>query len=432
MVSEYKTWKEVNDWALSLFPFNQQLSPQLQEKIQDIETRFTTSEERTVAALRFVQDEIRYMGIEMGENSHKPNHPNNIMAQRFGDCKDKSYLLCTMLRTMGLEAFPVLINTSYKKSLTTFLPSASAFDHTTVQVKIGNASYWFDPTLSYQRGSIKKNSFPDYQCGLIVAEQTVALTTIPLQSTGLVQAKETFRVLTKSGPVQLVATTQYTGSYADVMRLNFNSSSLYEMKKGFEDFYKAYYANVIIDSLSYSDDEVSGTFRTYEGYTIQNFWTQEKGILKSSFAPYMINSVLKKPADLKRRMPFAVAYPARYKENIEIELPDNWNAEEYKGQIKNDNFLLNAKFTYSNRKVSLHYEYESLKDHVLFEESAIFYDGFKRSNEKLVYEITWDDREFTGNVMTASSDTESNTFTTLYLILGLCVFITIMIRRKNR
>ena len=135
----------MSTWASSLFPGNVQLSPGLQKSINNIKETYPDSEARALAALRFTQDDIRYMAIEIGVNSHKPSHPNKIFAQRFGDCKDKSYLLVTMLNAMGIEASPVLINTICKKTLKDRLPSASAFDHCTVQAKINGKVHWFDP-----------------------------------------------------------------------------------------------------------------------------------------------------------------------------------------------------------------------------------------------------------------------------------------------
>jgi transglutaminase-like putative cysteine protease len=74
-------------------------------------------EEYILEAIRFVQDEVRYLGVETGINTHKPYPPSQILAQRFGDCKDKSLLLTTLLQARNIEAYPVLVNTSLKQSL---------------------------------------------------------------------------------------------------------------------------------------------------------------------------------------------------------------------------------------------------------------------------------------------------------------------------
>ena len=76
-----------------------------------------TDEQKVLSALHFVQDEVRYMGIEMGVNSHKPHAPDAVFAQRFGDCKDKTYLFCTLLQGMNIPAYPVLVNTGFKQRL---------------------------------------------------------------------------------------------------------------------------------------------------------------------------------------------------------------------------------------------------------------------------------------------------------------------------
>jgi transglutaminase-like putative cysteine protease len=101
MISEFQSWNDVSNWAAALFPRNIPLSRGLQQKINSIKEAYPDNESRTLAALHFVQDDIRYMGIEIGINSHKPNPPDKIFAQRFGDCKDKSYLLVTMLNAHG-------------------------------------------------------------------------------------------------------------------------------------------------------------------------------------------------------------------------------------------------------------------------------------------------------------------------------------------
>ena len=294
LVSEYKSWKEVNDWALNLFPFPNDISRELQNKIQEIRAQNPTPERQILAALRFVQDDIRYLGIEMGESSHKPGNPNKIFSQRFGDCKDKSYLLCTILRSMGIQAFPVLINTVYKKTITEWLPSTAAFDHMTVQVQLNDKKYWFDPTISFQRGGIHAISYPDYQYGLVISPSTQALEKINVKEPGVVRIKEVFNIPDMSGKATLKVLTHYSGSFADDIRSSFSNSSSYEMQKTFREYYSAYYKQITADSINYQDDERSGLFITTEYYTIEGIWKLENGMKKAFFDPFVIDGVIRK------------------------------------------------------------------------------------------------------------------------------------------
>ena len=388
MVSEYKNWKEVNDWALQLFPFDGNLSAGLQNKIKEIQHSFSSAEQRILTALHFVQDDVRYLGIEMGQNSHRPNRPDKIFAQRFGDCKDKSYLLCTMLRAMGIEASPVMINTGFKKTIMEWLPGPQSFDHVTVRVLYNGKYYWFDPTISYQRGNIDAISYPNYHCGLVIGDTTTMLTTIPLQNKGMVSIQEQFDIPDMSGNARFVVKTAYTGSYADNMREQFNSNSKSEMKKTFREYYAHYYEKIETDSLLYTDNDTTGKFITYEYYSIQNLWQLERGVNKTHFSPYVINGILKRPKDVKRSMPFSIDYPAKYQEEITINVPEEWDAHESMEDISCSAFKMRVQFASFYKKFKLKYEYESLKDHVLPGEADAFFTSFKKADENMQYALS--------------------------------------------
>ena len=429
MVSEYKNWKEVNDWALGLFPAAG-LSPALEKKVNDIKSICSTPEERTLAALRFVQDDIRYMGIEKGVNTHKPHTPSEIFAQRFGDCKDKTYLLCTMLHAMGITADPVLINTDDKKTILNWLPASNAFDHATVHVIINGKTYWFDPTISNQRGDISHISFPDYQVGLVLTTGTTALTNIPLQDKGRVEVKEVFHARDKNGPARLVVTSTYTGSFADDLRSDYKANSLYELKKSSLNFYAAWFGRISMDSLAYAEDEATGAFITKEYYKIDSFWINDKGTHDITFEPYVISSIIKKPKDRKRAMPYALDFPAVYHEEIEVDLPYEYNAEEFAKNVKTDAFNLSYHYASSGSKLLLDYKYNSNKDHVIPADTDSFLPKHDDANESIAYTLGPDNTE---SVRSTPVDFSFHSgYEVLYIILGACVGITYWIKKKKK
>jgi len=388
MVSEFKDWKEVSTWAASLFTSPATLSVPLQKKIDEINATNTTNEDKVKAALRFVQDDIRYMGLDMGVHSHLPSTPDKVFARRFGDCKEKSYLLVTMLRKMGIQAFPVLIKTGYTKAIYNWLPSAKCFDHATVKVILNDGEHWFDPTISYQRGNLKDISYPDYKTGLVISDTTSALTNISMREKGEERVKEIFSIKNMLGKAGLKVITEYKGSYADDMRDQFNSTSNYELLNNFKQFYQGYFSGIVGDSLTFIDDSISGIFTTTEYYTIDSFWTRETKGLKSSFTSYVINGAIKKPKDKSRTMPFYLSYPAKYHEEVEINLPEDWNLHPYDGEVKCNDFIYKVKCTTSWRKVVLAYDFENLKDAVLPAEAPQYFSKLKEIDNISDYDIT--------------------------------------------
>lgn len=432
-VSEFRNWNEVSTWANALFPVKVEMSTGLQKKINSIKENNSTDEARTLAALHFVQDDIRYMGIEMGVSSHKPSNPNKIFMQRFGDCKDKSYLLVTMLRAMGIEANPVLINTSDKKAIKDWLPSASAFDHCTVQAIVNGKTYWFDPTISFQRGAIADIAYPDYQAGLVVNETTTGLSDIPFHDPGVTDIKEIFDIPDMSGIAHFKVITKSTGSFADDARSDYNNNSVYEMKNKYKDFYAAYFDKITADSLTYNSDDITGTFTTTEYYTINDIWKTEGGTKKLPFSSYVINSVMSKPSDKNRSMPFYLMYPARYKEQVEINMPEDWPIKDYDERVACSGFKLHASAESVGNKILLTYEFQNLKDHIMPAEASSFFTNYDEAYAATGYEVTYKPGEALAyNASAADALPQLGVFPKLYILLGTAVLITVMLKRRQR
>ena len=53
---------------------------------------------------------LRYVAIEIGVQGFRPRTPAQVLANRYGDCKDKANLLCALLRCQGITGHLVLLN----------------------------------------------------------------------------------------------------------------------------------------------------------------------------------------------------------------------------------------------------------------------------------------------------------------------------------
>ena len=94
-VSEFSTWRQVAEWAKRVNPIHK-LKPgtELHSFVQKLWAESNEDQELFFEkSLDFVQNSVRYMGVEMGENSHRAHNPEIVFKQRYGDCKDKSLLL---------------------------------------------------------------------------------------------------------------------------------------------------------------------------------------------------------------------------------------------------------------------------------------------------------------------------------------------------
>lgn len=89
----------------------------------------------------FVQSQIRYVAIEIKEGRVIPNHPSEVFANKYGDCKDKAFLLITMLKEVGIDAYPVLARTSNTGEVIDNFISRQQFNHVVAAVP---AQYFSD------------------------------------------------------------------------------------------------------------------------------------------------------------------------------------------------------------------------------------------------------------------------------------------------
>src|SRR6185437_9474644 len=344
-----------------------------------------------------------------------------------------SYLLVTMLRAMNIEAYPVLINTVDKKIIQERLPSPLAFDHCTVEVKIGNNIYWFDPTISFQRGPIDKISYPDYQVGLVVSNETKNLTTIPFNETGLTDVREIFNIGNPPAKSYLKIITISTGSSADDLRYDFNNNSIYEMKDRYKNFYASYFDKINADSLTYKSDDPIGSFTTTEYYTIDDIWKKDGDKTKIDFTSFVIDGYMSKPADKNRTMPFKLAYPLHVKERLKITMPDDWTIKPFDDVINSPGFQLTGSGASDGKNVTLNYEYESLQDHVMPADAQAFFSNYAAADKEIGYQLYYSGPA-TGLRDASSDDPFANIglFPKLYMGLGLCVLITYFYKKIKR
>lgn len=115
---------------------------------------------RTAAALRLVQDELRYQLMGMESGNYVPVKPAESWASRYGDCKAKTLLLLALLHKLGITAEPVLASIGFGDIVMKRLPSAAAFNHVLVRATIDGQSLWLDGTGAGARLADLKDTPP--------------------------------------------------------------------------------------------------------------------------------------------------------------------------------------------------------------------------------------------------------------------------------
>ena len=364
--SEYKNWGEVNQWALGIFTNALPLSPELARQVQEW-GRLPGAEERVLAVLRFLQDEVRNQAIETGAQARRAADPSLVFARRSGDCKDKTLLCVTVLRALRIEANPVLVALDLCHTNQDWQPTPTVFDHALVQVSVTNQNYWLDPTAGFQRGPLAARSWPNYRRGLVVRPKTNELTAIPECP---VQPRTTvleFALLRVPGqPTDLQVVTIGDGADAEMMRREFStperrSAIATEDLKAFAALYPGI---VSVAPQEYADDERANEVVVTEYYRIESMWSPllaAPGYV-CRFYSHNVDRALRKPLEMARSMPLGLNYPEHEMFRAEITLPLSIRIEPGRWAVNNPAFHFHKTVTLSAGKALVEQEYDSLAD----------------------------------------------------------------------
>lgn len=99
---------------------------------------------------KFVSQKIQYVSMSENGNSYTPHSVLRTLKNRIGDCKDKSALYFSMLKSIGVNAFPVLVATDRYDLKKASFPTMGIFDHMIVCFTLANNKmHCSDPTNTY-------------------------------------------------------------------------------------------------------------------------------------------------------------------------------------------------------------------------------------------------------------------------------------------
>jgi hypothetical protein len=87
-------------------------------------------------AFEFAARDVRYVAVELGMGGWKPRTPAFVVEKRYGDCKDKTFLLRTILAAWGWASYPVLVRTRDHGPLEARAPTFAQFNHMIIAVPL--------------------------------------------------------------------------------------------------------------------------------------------------------------------------------------------------------------------------------------------------------------------------------------------------------
>lgn len=363
-ISEYQTWQEVSRVLLELYQWPHPLSTpptiEIRERIDQWMSDSALPVDRALLALRFVQDEIRYLGLLDQGNGHSPSAPICTFQRRFGDCKEKSFLLQYLLHLMDIPSDVVIIHTEKGKQLIDQLPSLFGMNHAILRINLSDGPIFVDPVYSLQGGSLKSTYLPHYEYGLVISEEEGNLVNIPLYQMDQSCEIEQIFELSSDDKVIIHLTGSWYGPFADRYRESLASkgTTAFLEKRG-EILKRIYPEAKVSEPFAIQDDREANRFEMSGSFEIP----LKKASLKiKSFAQHLF---LDKPYPDDREEPYSINPNVWVKESIKIEHPNK-----LLGQSQSSNQFEDSSLFYSHTqnidqdRTEITIELKHLDDHV--------------------------------------------------------------------
>ena len=390
--SDFRSWADIADWASTSFePTN--CSDELLEKVLAWRNEKVSNEQRVVEAVQFVQDDIRYLGIENGVSSREATDPSIVFARGYGDCKDKALLLCTILRLFdNVDATPVLVSTTLRSGIEVFNPNPLVFDHAIVRIVLDGETNYVDATRSFQRGPLDRRFIDLFGDGLPLTVDTPGLIKIPSTNNGLPETilDENFNVLA-SGAADLDVTNTLEGRDADSIRRNLATVSRDTAADSLLDYYKKYYSDIsATEAPEIFDDNDADVIRIVAHYYIPKIWkpAQQTNFITCTFDSPGILSRLFIPAKRDRTMPLAVLFPVNFLHRIYIEPHEAWRVNSVDEKIQTRALLFHSKTYVTNDQVRVINQLLTLSDRVDLPDLPEYFADIDRISQLLGLAVT--------------------------------------------
>lgn len=327
--TDFQSWADASRLMAPLYERGAALeadSPLLAE-IERIRAENDTDADRAMAALRLVEDQVRYLALSMGEGNYVPMSADEVWRSRYGDCKGKTVLLLALLKGLGVDAEATLVSTRWGDGLDAQLPLLSWFDHVIVRANVGGKTYWMDGTRIGDR-SLDGLVPPPYRWGLPVRAAGAGLEPIDQPPLTVPTMDVVMEMDARAGidaDADLMLNLVYRGDYATTLRRQFGSIPPDQLETIFKSQWDNEDDGVTIDTVETRYDEALNELHLIMRGKTQMSWVSGSAgrVMAAS------ESAISLPAGAERRgvladfkdHPYAIAHPTMNRWVVRVTLP---------------------------------------------------------------------------------------------------------------
>lgn len=327
--TDFTSWDQVSQLILPLVDKAAVIPPSgpLHDEVEKIRTATKDPKVRTEQALALVEERVRYVALEMGQGGLVPAPAEQTWSRRFGDCKGKSALLYGILRSLGIEAQPVLVQAIAGDVVADRLPAVDLFDHMIVRALVGGKTYWLDSTREGDT-SLDDLPLPDFGWVLPLTANAslVHLVPPPLEKPSQERHIDIDSSAGIFGPATVAIAETYRGDKAVALNAVYSSLSNEQRDEAVRGEAKDFFDTFAVSSSSVQFDKAKAELTLVIKGTAKLNW--KDGWMEVPTSSIGFDPDFDRQPGPHHDAPFSVSHPYFSKDIATIRLPAGMAAQE--------------------------------------------------------------------------------------------------------
>jgi hypothetical protein len=319
----WSSWNNVASWYYrSLFEPQLVLGDDIRALSSELTAGATTEREKIRRLYSYVQG-LRYVAIALGDGGLRPSKPSEVLARKYGDCKDKSILLISLLKSAGITAHPILVLTGDEGRVDPKFVNWN-FNHMIVRADTKSGEeIWIDPTATTVR--LGELPWTDEGVDVLVLNDDGTGT---IERTPQSSAEENVTDIdidaevASSGETVFHVRMEYTGERNGRYRHYFRDRSEKQLSEYFKSLVAEDFVNATIRDFSVSNiDSIDAPLRLQFSFTAPNAIQQQGDLHMLNVDPFKTTPSMDWLAKESRTFPVEFIYPEVTRKKIRVKYP---------------------------------------------------------------------------------------------------------------
>jgi len=220
--STFTSWDGMAAWVDGLFADRVTADSAVTATTERLVAGVPDQAARVRAIYEYVSTQVRYVSISLGLGRYQPHAATEVLANGYGDCKDKHTLLAAMLSVIGVPSYPVLLHSVLP--MDTVVPAISQFDHVISVVDVNGEPVFLDTTAEVAPFGLVPINLRARDVLLLGPEGPAIGVTPQAPAFDVVYATGVDGDLEESGDVRAQVTYRWRGDAELLMRASFRAT----------------------------------------------------------------------------------------------------------------------------------------------------------------------------------------------------------------